>query len=666
MFGSASGSKRSERSYFDEDRSFVSKLKAEHKRIENRYVELEDRYDHLSSATRRDLRRSGVFARFACRVVLGLREDAEHLRLLKPLLDAWHQEWKTAGSLLSRGSPKQKPLSEDWRTDVGRLLEIASERLRFLEKAMRAFEDEDYDVQHGSGRGLKHDWTIVYESLQECRCVGSALKAALGSQRLGTRDATPKSVQNWLETELSPSEPPTDTAETSWQRQQDRWSRFRQDDRSDEKVNPLHTQHNRSFSPDPQASGDQQRGRQGFRASIEAFWHQRSQASEDGYEGLHEEERYPAQSDCAYFHAEFQARPRRGTYQRAEPSWYNKNDERSRPPLRRYPSFARFQRSPSPPRKWRAEQGGHVPSDDDASGHAYFEDGEQYQEPARAHQHRYNSSRRDTSSASRDNSTERGWHNSGDKRKTGSSGYDKRPRHPPPAFEQSAHSERYSRYASFDRDNTGSGSRSWYDQRPRGPPPAFEQSGESERYPRYASFDRDDFGPNSRSRSSDIDIAPTPADKVALEAYNKRWDSLERNAPQHPFPSLQLKQSDLYYKKSLGQLASVLDKWSQDQVFAANVQLFFLRGFGLSATPYATGQGILMRFDSDTSRQSLQDLIKHLQRKELPRWHPDRMNLRTGAEGKIDESIGKRTEVVAVRTAIQELLEQCKKRLEKM
>ena len=53
----------------------------------------------------------------------------------------------------------------------------------------------------------------------------------------------------------------------------------------------------------------------------------------------------------------------------------------------------------------------------------------------------------------------------------------------------------------------------------------------------------------------------------------------------------------------------------------------------------------------------LRELSKWLSRKEQPRWHPDRINLRTGQEGVVDEEMSKKTAVVAMRSAVQALLE---------
>jgi hypothetical protein len=52
----------------------------------------------------------------------------------------------------------------------------------------------------------------------------------------------------------------------------------------------------------------------------------------------------------------------------------------------------------------------------------------------------------------------------------------------------------------------------------------------------------------------------------------------------------------------------------------------------------------------------IESLAKWLRRKEQPRWHPDRMNARTGRVGVLDEAISKKRDVVAMRTAGQELL----------
>jgi hypothetical protein len=57
--------------------------------------------------------------------------------------------------------------------------------------------------------------------------------------------------------------------------------------------------------------------------------------------------------------------------------------------------------------------------------------------------------------------------------------------------------------------------------------------------------------------------------------------------------------------------------------------------------------------------QARKELGKWLKRKEEPRWHPDRINARTGKGGVIDEAISKKTPVVSMRTACQYLLEAC-------
>jgi len=86
-----------------------------------------------------------------------------------------------------------------------------------------------------------------------------------------------------------------------------------------------------------------------------------------------------------------------------------------------------------------------------------------------------------------------------------------------------------------------------------------------------------------------------------------------------------------------------------------NVQLIFLSGFGMAGSLKKGDAGV--RIDAPhLNRENMKLLEKWLSRKEQPRWHPDRINLRTGKQGVIDEGISKKADVVAMRTAVQGLL----------
>jgi hypothetical protein len=87
------------------------------------------------------------------------------------------------------------------------------------------------------------------------------------------------------------------------------------------------------------------------------------------------------------------------------------------------------------------------------------------------------------------------------------------------------------------------------------------------------------------------------------------------------------------------------------------VQVIFLAGFGISCALVRRTDGLRVEIESpERQGAEIESLAKWLRRKEQPRWHSDRMNARTGRVGVLDEGISKKRDVVAMRTAAQELL----------
>jgi len=56
--------------------------------------------------------------------------------------------------------------------------------------------------------------------------------------------------------------------------------------------------------------------------------------------------------------------------------------------------------------------------------------------------------------------------------------------------------------------------------------------------------------------------------------------------------------------------------------------------------------------------------LKHLRRKEIPRWHPDRLNLRTELKGTLNDGNGREPIVLVIRAAVAELKGMCEEILE--
>lgn len=102
--------------------------------------------------------------------------------------------------------------------------------------------------------------------------------------------------------------------------------------------------------------------------------------------------------------------------------------------------------------------------------------------------------------------------------------------------------------------------------------------------------------------------------------------------------------------------------YTNEEIFIANVQLFFLIGHGVPGV-MSKGETLKVKLNPTVDKKKLKVLVKWLKLKEQPRWHPDRMNLRTGVDGATNEHISKNWDVVAMRTAVQGLIEKIEKRL---
>jgi hypothetical protein len=168
---------------------------------------------------------------------------------------------------------------------------------------------------------------------------------------------------------------------------------------------------------------------------------------------------------------------------------------------------------------------------------------------------------------------------------------------------------------------------------------------------------------SSHSRSASSSTArPSPAGrsrsdlKTLFDTYNAKWESLSRTDANYPLPT---STRDLYSLSFASGAPSHggAGNHTNEEIFIVNVQMLFLAGFGLSGSIRRFSDGLEVKIENrELNGENLRLLGKWLSRKEQPRWHPDRMNLRTGVEGKLDEGISRRKEVVTMRTAVQGLL----------
>jgi hypothetical protein len=147
--------------------------------------------------------------------------------------------------------------------------------------------------------------------------------------------------------------------------------------------------------------------------------------------------------------------------------------------------------------------------------------------------------------------------------------------------------------------------------------------------------------------------------KKLFDAYNARWESKTRIDPNLPMPATWAQLSNLWFTGN--GTGPEIKHWTPENIVVFNVQMLFLAGFGMSGVPLVTAKGVLMVAVHEKERhaRACRDLGKWLKRVEEPRWHPDRINARTGKEGVIDEAISKKTAVVAMRTACQMVQEAC-------
>ncbi|KAK4945911.1 hypothetical protein LTR10_015004 [Elasticomyces elasticus] len=117
-------------------------------------------------------------------------------------------------------------------------------------------------------------------------------------------------------------------------------------------------------------------------------------------------------------------------------------------------------------------------------------------------------------------------------------------------------------------------------------------------------------------------------------------------------------------------------KIAPDQLAQLEVQSFFARGMGIAhalrsderynaATPTCAAEKLMVVL-TETSERKLAALLKYLRLRERPRWHSDRLNMRTGVPGVLNEENGKHEIAVVVRTAVQDLLDQCAAMIEKL
>ncbi|KAK5722831.1 hypothetical protein LTR17_014217 [Elasticomyces elasticus] len=207
---------------------------------------------------------------------------------------------------------------------------------------------------------------------------------------------------------------------------------------------------------------------------------------------------------------------------------------------------------------------------------------------------------------------------------------------------------------------------------PRQPPPS----------PPRPSFARSAPPPPMRScaASSQASAPPSHREPPAeaqgeLREYIIEWEALSTEESSFPIPCGSLTAEGLVEAAQTAHRTKFV-KIAPEQLAQLEVQSFFARGMGVAhtlrsderynaATPTGAATKLMVVL-TETSERKLAALLKYLRLRERPRWHSDRLNMRTGVLGVVNEENGKHEVAVVVRTAVQDLLDQCAAMIEKL
>ncbi|KAK5675261.1 hypothetical protein LTS10_012022 [Elasticomyces elasticus] len=160
-----------------------------------------------------------------------------------------------------------------------------------------------------------------------------------------------------------------------------------------------------------------------------------------------------------------------------------------------------------------------------------------------------------------------------------------------------------------------------------------------------------------------------------LRGYIIEWEALSTEDSSFPIPCGSLTAEGLVEAAQTAHRTKFV-KIAPDQLAQLEVQSFFARGMGVAHTlrsnerynaamPTGAAEKLMVVL-TETSERKLAALLKYLRLRERPRWHSDKLNMRTGVPGVVNEENGKHEVAVVVRTAVQDLLDQCAAMIEKL
>ncbi|KXS94228.1 hypothetical protein AC578_10922 [Pseudocercospora eumusae] len=158
-------------------------------------------------------------------------------------------------------------------------------------------------------------------------------------------------------------------------------------------------------------------------------------------------------------------------------------------------------------------------------------------------------------------------------------------------------------------------------------------------------------------------LVPKVTHGARLAEYNARWKTLAPHEKNIPYPNPALGASGFQNRRALPYDQQKIALWSAPTIISVMTKRFFTEAFNVRTT--------LKMFSDDTSNVAFElqknnsasavIALRKTLKLESVKWHSERLSRRTGTPGLIDKAIGGMPGNVAVRSAVQELLEECDK-----
>lgn len=149
---------------------------------------------------------------------------------------------------------------------------------------------------------------------------------------------------------------------------------------------------------------------------------------------------------------------------------------------------------------------------------------------------------------------------------------------------------------------------------------------------------------------------PFPSEAPSITkfgSYNKQWESLGPKDADISLPSPDFTRIGFLKLEGIGGNEDIRARWGLPIRINVNTKVFFIESFDLDYKikpkderhPESTQ---LITFTITNEVKDIEKLIRHIKLKEMSRWHPDRLNKRTGTQTGLDENKGVQKGVVKI------------------